>query len=167
LASLALAARLVVAAAFLVSGVQKLRAGRALRPQLAAFGVPPAAAPAAAIVLPLLELAIGLALLVFVRSAVPAWIALGVLAVFTGAVAANLARGRHVPCPCFGSTASEVSGATLVRNAWLVGLAVVGTANTSGATLVATVVGVIGLGLVTTVLLRFTVSPSRARRSEP
>jgi hypothetical protein len=166
LASLALAARVVVAAALLVAGVQKLRAGRALRPQFAAFGVPPAAAPATAIVLPLLELATGFALLVFVRSAVPAWIALALLAVFTGAVAANLARGRHVPCPCFGSTASDVSGATLVRNGWLVALAVVGTADTSGATLAATVVWVIGLGLVTIVLLRFPAAPSRARRSE-
>lgn len=167
MASLALAARLVVAAAFLVAGVQKLRAGRALRRQVAAFGVPPAAAPAAAIVLPLLELATGLALLVFARSAVPAWIALAELAVFTGAVAANLARGRHVPCPCFGSTATDVSGATLVRNAWLVALAVVGTADATGATLAATVGWGTGLGLVTIALVRFSAAPSRARRSEP
>jgi hypothetical protein len=53
-----------------------------------------------------------------------------------------------------------------VRNGWLVALAVVGTADTSGATLAATVVWVIGLGLVTIVLLRFPAAPSRARRSE-
>jgi uncharacterized membrane protein YphA (DoxX/SURF4 family) len=160
LTSLALAARFVVAAALLFAGVQKLRTGRALRPQVAAFGVPATAAPAVAVVLPLLELATGLALLLFVRSPVPAWIALAVLAVFTGAVAANLARGRHVPCPCFGSTASDVSTGTLVRNGWLVALAVVGTATTSDATLVPTVVWVIGLGLVTIGLLRLTSAPS-------
>lgn len=164
MASLALAARLVVAAAFLFAGVQKLRTGRALRPQVAAFGVPAAAAPAVAVVLPLLELATGVALLLFVRSPVPVWIALAVLAVFTGAVAANLARGRHVPCPCFGSTAGDVSGGTLVRNGWLVALAVLGTATTSGATLAPTVAWVLGLGLATIGLLALTSAPSPRRQ---
>jgi uncharacterized membrane protein YphA (DoxX/SURF4 family) len=153
-ASLALAARLVVAAAFLFAGVQKLRAGRSLRPQVAAFGVPAAAAPAVAVALPLVELTAGLSLIVFVRSPVPAWIALALLAVFTGAVAANLAGGRHVPCPCFGTSVSDVSAGTLVRNGWLLALAVIGTASISGATLGATVVWTIGLGLVTLALLR-------------
>ncbi|MGH9026472.1 MAG: MauE/DoxX family redox-associated membrane protein [Acidimicrobiia bacterium] len=154
MASLALAARLVVAAAFLVAGVLKLRAGRALRPQVAAFGVPTAAAPAVAIFLPLIELTAGLALLVFVRSPIPAWIALGLLAVFTGAVAANLANGRHVPCPCFGTSISDVSAGTLLRNGWLLVLAVVGTAGIAGATIGATMAWAVGLGLVTVVLLR-------------
>ena len=154
MASLALAARIVVAVALLIAGVQKLRAGRALRPQVAAFGVPGGVAPVVALTLPVVELAAGAALLIFVRSSIPAWIALGLLAVFTGAVAANLASGRHVPCPCFGTSVSEVSPGTLARNGWLVALAVVGTGSITGATTIPTIIWTLALGVVTVMVLR-------------
>jgi uncharacterized membrane protein YphA (DoxX/SURF4 family) len=153
-AALALAARIVVAVALLIAGVQKLRAGRALRPQVAAFGVPGGVAPVVAVTLPVVELAAGAALLVFLRSSIPAWIALALLAVFTGAVAANLASGRHVPCPCFGTSVSEVSPGTLARNGWLVALAVVGTGSITGATVGAVIVWTIVLAFATVVVLR-------------
>jgi uncharacterized membrane protein YphA (DoxX/SURF4 family) len=154
MASVALAARLVVAAALIVAGIQKLRARRALRPQVAAFGVPTGAAPVVAVGLPLVELAAGAALLIFLGSSIPAWVALAILALFTGAVAANLATGREVPCPCFGTAVTAVSPATLARNGWLVALAVIGTASTSGASVGPAVVWTIAFGLVTVVVLR-------------
>jgi len=154
-ASLALAARIVVAVALIVAGVQKLRIGRSLRPQVAAFGVPAGVAPVVAVTLPLVELAAGLSLLVFVRSSVPAWVALGLLALFTGAVAANLASGRHVPCPCFGTSVTEVSPGTLARNGWLVALAVVGTGSITGAAVGAVILWTFVLALATLIALRF------------
>lgn len=155
MASLALAARIVVAVALIVAGVQKLRIGRSLRPQVAAFGVPAGVAPVVAVTLPLVELAAGLSLLVFVRSSVPAWVALGLLALFTGAVAANLASGRHVPCPCFGTSVTEVSPGTLARNGWLVALAVVGTGSITGAAVGAVILWTFVLALATLIALRF------------
>src|ERR687897_911875 len=60
--------------------------------------------------------------------------AIAVLALFTGVVVANLASGRPKPCPCFGAVAVErpVSPLTLVRNAWLLGLAIIATADPTG-----------------------------------
>ena len=154
MASLALAARIVVAVALIVAGVQKLRVGRSLRPQVAAFGVPAGIAPVVAVTLPVVEFVTGLSLLVFVRSSLPAWVALGLLALFTGAVAANLASGRRVPCPCFGTSMSDVSPGSLVRNSWLVALAVVGTGSITGATATSVIIWTVLLGLATLVALR-------------
>jgi hypothetical protein len=153
-ASVALGARLVVAAALIAAGIMKLRARRSLRTEVAAFGVPGIVTPVVAAGLPFIELASGTALLVFVRSAVPVWVALAILALFTGAVAANLATGRHVPCPCFGTSAAVITSGTLVRNAWLVALAVVATGSVAGASLGATVAWTVALGLATVVVLR-------------
>jgi hypothetical protein len=154
-ASVAFGARLVVSAALIAAGVMKLRIRRSLRAQVAAFGVPGVVTPVVAAGLPFVELTAGAALLVFVRSAVPVWIALAILALFTGAVAANLATGRHVPCPCFGTSAAVITPGTLVRNAWLVALAVVATGSVAGASPGATAAWTVAFGLATVVVVSF------------
>jgi hypothetical protein len=134
-AALALAARIVVAAAFVVAAVQKLRALPAMRAQVEGFGVPGPLVGASVAVLPAAELLTAAGLLALSRSAVPPFVAVGLLAVFTGAVIGNLSRGRRPPCPCFGAAASDVpiSARTVVRNGWLLALAVVATGSIEGA----------------------------------
>jgi Methylamine utilisation protein MauE len=133
--ALALAARIVVAAAFVVAAVQKLRALRAMRAQLEGFGVPGPLVGASVAVLPAAELVTAAALIALPYSSVPAFAALGLLAVSTGAVIGNLSRGRRPPCPCFGAGASDapISARTVVRNGWLLALAVVATGSIDGA----------------------------------
>ena len=55
---------------------------------------------------------------------------------------ANLIGDRPAPCPCFGppgAGARPVSAATVARNGYLVGLAVLGTGSTAGASAAAAV----------------------------
>jgi hypothetical protein len=133
--ALALAARIVVAAAFVVAAIQKLRALRAMRAQLEGFGVPGPLVGASVAALPAAELVIAAAMIAVPHSSVPAFAAAGLLAVFTGAVIGNLSRGRRPPCPCFGAATSgaPISARTVVRNGWLLALAVVATGSIDGA----------------------------------
>lgn len=150
--ALALASRIVVAAAFVVAAVQKLRALPAMRAQVQGFGVPGPLVGASVVVLPALELATAAALIAVPYSSAPSFVALGLLAVFTGAVIGNLSRGRRPPCPCFGAATSDVmpiSARTVVRNGWLLALAVVGTGSIDGADPWAVVVLTGVLGVVT------------------
>jgi hypothetical protein len=133
--ALALAARIVVAAAFVFAAVQKLRALKAMRAQLEGFGVPGPLEGASVAALPAAELLTAAALVALPRSSVPPFVAVALLAVFTGGVIGNLSRGRHPPCPCFGAAASDapISARTVVRNGWLLALAVVATGSIDGA----------------------------------
>lgn len=129
---LALAARLCVAAAFAVSAAAKITRPTAFAGGLAAFGVP--APGAVARLLPPFEAALAVVLVAVPGAAWPAFLAVAVLALLTGAVVANLAAGRAVPCPCFDADSDRpVSTATVVRNGALLALAVVGTGSTAGA----------------------------------
>ena len=115
-----LGVRLLLAAMFAVAAAGKLRDLLGFRKTLAAFGVPTSAVAVAAVLTPVVELAVA-ALLV---SASSAWwgaaAGLALLAMFTSAAAANLAWGRRPDCACFGTASSEPLGSvTLVRNvAW-------------------------------------------------
>lgn len=133
--TLVVAARFALILAFSGSAFFKLRSLRALPAQMRAFGMPASVAAVAAVVVPTAELAIAVSLGIFRDSPVPAFAAIGLLSLFTGAVIANLARAEPPPCPCFGmATADEpVSARTIVANAWLLALAVVatGTAETT------------------------------------
>lgn len=149
--ALALAARIVVAAAFVVAALQKLRVLPAMRAQLEGFGVPGPLVGASVAVLPVAELVTAAALLALPRSAVPPFVAVGLLAVFTGAVIGNLSRGRRPPCPCFGAGTSDapISARTIVRNGWLLALAVVATGSIDGADPVPVVALSVALGAAT------------------
>jgi hypothetical protein len=150
-AALALAARVVVAAAFVVAAVQKLRALPGLRAQVEGFGVPGPLVSASVALLPAAELGTAVALVAIPGSSVPAFVAAGLLGVFTGVVIGNLSRGRHPPCPCFGAAATDapISARTVVRNGWLLALAVIATGSVEGAEPVPVVVLVGVLGIAT------------------
>jgi len=115
-------ARLAIAWLFLASAVHKLRGLREFRGVLAAYRMLPdwAIAPAA-IVIALLELAIGAAAL---AQYAPAYAAAGaVLIGYAALMAVNLARGhRLIDCGC-GGVAQPLSGALVLRNLVVAGAA--------------------------------------------
>jgi thiol-disulfide isomerase/thioredoxin/uncharacterized membrane protein YphA (DoxX/SURF4 family) len=118
-------ARICLAIVFAVAAVAKLADGARTRQAVADFGVPARLAPAVSVLLPVAELAVAVLLLI---PSTARWGALGAVALlvaFTAVVAANLARGNAVDCNCFGQLQSRpISGATLARNAALLGVAV-------------------------------------------
>jgi hypothetical protein len=124
LPALSFLARGLVAGVFLLAGVAKVRDRSSFADVLTGFGVPGAAAPAGAVVLPAAEVAVAVALLVPATSSAGAIGALALLLVFSVAVAVEVVRGRTADCGCFGKDRSgTLSGATLLRNGLLIGLA--------------------------------------------
>lgn len=133
-ATIALVARITLAATFGLSAATKVAHRPGFARALRDFGLPWSEALSWA--LPLVEGGLGLALLVVQGAAWPAFLAIAVLALFTGAVVANLIGDRPAPCPCFGpptAGARPVSAATVARNGYLAALAVIGTGSTDGA----------------------------------
>ena len=165
--TLVLAARLALIVALSGSAFFKLRALKSLPAQMQAFGIPGSLAVVAAILVPAAELAIAVSLGVFRDSSVPAFAAIGLLSLFTGAVVANLARDEPPPCPCFGMATADqpVSSRTIVSNAWLLALAVIatGSAETTGDTRVL-LAYVIGMAM-TAVYLFLALGYGRRRRA--
>lgn len=165
--TLVLAARLALILALSGSAFFKLRALRTLPAQMQAFGIPGSLAVAAAILVPTAELAIAVSLGVFRDSSIPAFAAIGLLSLFTGAVIANLARDEPPPCPCFGTaTADEpVSARTIVSNAWLLALSVIATGTAEAGDDTPLVLAyVVGLAM-TAVYLFLAVGYGRRRRA--
>jgi uncharacterized membrane protein YphA (DoxX/SURF4 family) len=72
---------------------------------------PPWTENAIAIVLPWIELVVGLALVLGLRARAGAVIALALMLVFTAAVAAAWARGLDFRCGCFGKVGASTIGA--------------------------------------------------------
>lgn len=154
-ATLVLLARITLAVAFVYSAATKLAHQGAFARGLADFGV--ARPELVARALPGLEGALAVVLVVVQDSAWPAFLAIGVLAVFTGAVIANLVSGAPKPCPCFGppgADARPVSAATVARNGYLVALGVIGTGSTDGASAAAALGASVVTGTLTLVALR-------------
>lgn len=109
--------RLILSTIFGVAGVTKLLDQPGTREAVVNFGAPKTAAPAIAIVLPLLELSIAIGLLFTNTAWWSALAALLVLALFVVAIGVNLARGKTHECHCFGQIYSRPLGwPTLVRN---------------------------------------------------
>lgn len=154
-ATVALVARMTLAATFGFSAATKV----AHRPEFARalqdFGLPRSGA--LSWTLPLVEGGLALALVLVQGAAWPAFLAIAVLVVFTGAVVANMIGERPAPCPCFGpptTGAQPVSTATVARNGYLVALAVLGSGSTEGASLGAVVAATAIVLPVTLVALR-------------
>ena len=150
--ALALAARIVLAAALAFAAIVKLRNLANVRVQMAElFGT--RAATAAAVAVPVVELVLAVALVAW-WSPVPGIAAAIVLLAFT--VVVVRAQIRHVPCPCFGGAASaRPAGPTaVVRNGVLIAEAVLATGDPHGASLGATALWVLVLGAVTVVAVR-------------
>ncbi len=122
--ALLLAARLILAAVFVVSGISKLLDLSGSQAAMRSFGVPERMTRAGGIVLPIAELVIAVLLIPVATAAWGALLALILLLVFVVSIGYNLSRGRKFDCHCFGQlTTSEIGPSTLVRNAVLAVLA--------------------------------------------
>ena len=117
-------ARLLLAVVFVMAGLAKLADLGRSRRTLADFGVPATLSGPLGILLPLAELAVGVAL---VSAAWAWWGAVGALALlllFVAGIDISLARGRRPDCHCFGQLHSEPVGwSTLARNVILAAVA--------------------------------------------
>src|SRR5437868_6377349 len=112
-----LAARVVLFAVFCAAGVAKLADLPGTRAMVREFGLPRVLAGPIAFGLPVVELAVALALLPAESAAVAGFAAVGLLASFSVLVGASLARGRRPDCHCFGQRqATPVGWSTLARN---------------------------------------------------
>lgn len=112
--------QLALAAVFAFAGVAKLADLPRTRTAVESFGVPPRLSPAAALLLPVAELAIAAALLPAATARWGAIAAIALLVVFSLAIVRVLRSGAKVDCNCFGGLAqSEVGRGTLLRNSLL------------------------------------------------
>ena len=109
-----LAGRVLLSATFIQAGLQKIRYRALLPGVISNYRILPAAwVPGVAWLLPPVELAVGIALLV--PSSGSALGAGCLLAVFTAAIVTNLARGRaYIDCGCFQSALRQELGWELV-----------------------------------------------------
>src|SRR4051812_44929918 len=108
-----LAARLILAAVFLVAGLAKLRDLEGSREAARGFGAPAFVGT----LLPFAELATAGLLLPRATASAGAIAAATLLALFVAAIARAIARGEAPDCHCFGALHSEPAGArTLARN---------------------------------------------------
>jgi peroxiredoxin/uncharacterized membrane protein YphA (DoxX/SURF4 family) len=119
-----LIARLVLAGVFILAGVAKLLDLEGSRKAVIEFGLPAVLASPLALLLPLAELGVAVALI----PASSAWLgalgALGLLLLFVVGISVNLARGRKPDCHCFGHLHSAPAGwKTLARNGILAAVA--------------------------------------------
>jgi peroxiredoxin/uncharacterized membrane protein YphA (DoxX/SURF4 family) len=119
-----LVCRVVLAAVFVVAGVAKLADLEGSRRATAEFGVPERFAGLLGGLLPVGELAVGVALLITPAARFGAVGASVLLLGFIAAIGTALAAGREPDCHCFGQIHSaSVGPRTLARNLVLVGLA--------------------------------------------
>jgi peroxiredoxin len=119
-----LAARLLLATVFATAAVTKFVNPAATATALSAFRVPRPLVPVATYALPLVELAIAIALIPVSTAPWAAIAAVVLLAAFSSGVLGVLTRGERVDCNCFGAIRSgPVSRWTLLRDFVLFGLA--------------------------------------------
>ena len=124
LGALALVGGLILSAVFATAGITKLADLAGTRTAVREFGAPRAFVAPLALLLPLTELAVAFILLPGPTRVPGAAGALVLLGIFSAAIAVSLARGRTPDCHCFGQLHSApASSMTLVRNAFLAGLA--------------------------------------------
>lgn len=116
--------RLGLAIVFLVAGAAKLLDLPGSRRAVVQFGVPERLAGVLGPLLPVLELAVGVALVPVASARFGAIGAAALLACFIAAIGNALARGRAPDCHCFGQLHSAPAGwRTLVRNLALLAVA--------------------------------------------
>lgn len=117
---IALLGRLLLVLVFMVAAVGKLADRQGSRQAVVDFGVPKRIAVPTALFLPILELAIVALLIPSASARLGGVAALGLLMVFTTAIALNIARGKNPDCHCFGQLRSAPVGwSTVMRNAIL------------------------------------------------
>lgn len=119
-----LAARLLLAAVFLLAGATKIVDPAGSRRALRDFGLPPVLSRVMLVLLPLLELAVAATLIPAVLAWYGALGALAMLSTFLIAIGIAMVRGRAPDCHCFGQLHSAPVGwRTLVRNGVLMACA--------------------------------------------
>lgn len=103
---------------FMVVGAEKLRAISRFRSELSDYDLLPARAlPPASVLLPALEIAGGVAVLIPSTRQLGALLLMGLLILFSAAIVVNLRRGRRdVRCACFGAHSQQLSWTLPVRN---------------------------------------------------
>ncbi len=120
-----LAARLILAAVFLVAGLAKLADLNGSRTAMEGFGIPPVLAAPFGTLLPFVELAAAVLLLPLATAWWGALAALTLLLLFVVGIGVTMARGQAPDCHCFGQIHSEPVGwSTLTRNFILGAIAV-------------------------------------------
>jgi len=123
----------VLAVVFLTAGVGKLLDLAGSRQAMRDFGLPDRAATIAGTLLPVVELATGVALLFVPTARFGALIAFILLTAFIVGIARAMTRGEEPDCHCFGQIHSAPAGPpTLARNAVLAVFAAVIVAYGSG-----------------------------------
>jgi peroxiredoxin/uncharacterized membrane protein YphA (DoxX/SURF4 family) len=158
--SFVLGVQLLLAVVFATAGAAKLLDQAGSRSALEGFGVPERVVPGAGMLLPLVELATAVALVIQPTARWGAAAALLLLLAFIGEIAHAMARGKAPDCHCFGQLHSAPAGrGTLARNAVLAVLAAVVVVAGPGppiddwaAARGAAELAVVGLGVVATVL---------------
>lgn len=111
---------IVVSLVLIVAGMSKLRDTERTAKMLVEFGFVRSMSHAAARILPVVEIAAGVALLWPPIAAVGALLALLLLGGFTLAIIYALLQGRHPQCSCFGQAQSvPISWTTALRNSVL------------------------------------------------
>ena len=124
MASVLIAARVLLAAVFATAGLGKLLDRSGARAALEGFRVPEPLIPSLVLLLPLAELATAIALLPQPSAQWGGVAALVLLIGFIGGIASALARGTAPDCHCFGQIHSEPAGRkTLIRNVVLAAVA--------------------------------------------
>lgn len=122
--ALHIALRGVLSLLFLWAAMHKLRDVAAFRASVSDYHLlPEFLVGGASLILIAAELSVALAL-VSASSVAPAFGAVALLTLYTGAIAVNLGRHRHIDCGCAGPAARRpLSGGLLARNALLVAAA--------------------------------------------
>ena len=123
---LAIVVRVLLAFVFLRAAWHKARSLPHFQAQLDAYQLlPDAVLPAVARLFLLLEIAVALTLPVWAWST-PVLVAGGLLAIYTGALAISLLRGmKNLDCGCGGETAQAITWALVLRNGFLIVLALI------------------------------------------
>jgi uncharacterized membrane protein YphA (DoxX/SURF4 family) len=115
---------LLLAGLFIIAGISKLADLHGSRQAMRNFGVPSLLATPLGTLLPVAELAVGIALLLAYTAWLGAMGALALLLLFVIGIGYNLARGRKPDCHCFGQLQSAPAGwSTLIRNLLLAAVA--------------------------------------------
>jgi len=121
------ACRFAVGIVFIAAALAKIGDPAAFATQVHHFRLAPVAFEnAIAVLLPWIELLTGLALVLGVRARSGAWLAAGLMAVFTFAVVSAMARHLDFECGCFGTAdATRVGVIKLLENLALTAVALI------------------------------------------
>ena len=154
--ALALGCRIVLAAVLAVAAIAKIADRRALPAQLLAMGIKRPWDARLAFALPAAEIAVAIARVAAPHSDLPALAAVVLLTAFTVFLVISIRRA--VPCPCFGAVragSGDAGAAAILRNGFLIGLAVIATGSISGARPAGTLaVAVVGAALAAVAVTR-------------